>query len=128
MNKYFNIKTIKYFLILLIIIVIIFLIIKNIHKHTIKVGILFTNSVGAMAINEKRLYDMTNETIDLYNNSQNKIYLEKYIYNPESTTETYIKGAEYLLNKDLSLVFGCWRSDDRKGVLPIFEKYNNLLN
>jgi urea transport system substrate-binding protein len=127
MNKYFNKKTLKYFFVLLIIILIIFLINKNIYKHTIKVGILFTTSVGAMATNEKRLYDITNETIDLYNNSQNKIYLEKYIYSPESTEETYIKGAEYLLNKDLSLVFGCWRSADRKAVLPIFEKHNNLL-
>jgi len=125
MNKYFNKKTIMYCFIFLIII----LIIKNIHihRHTIKVGILFTTSGGEMATNEKRLYEMTNETIDLYNNSQNKIYLEKYIYNPESSEEKYVKGAEYLLNKDLSLVFGCWRSADRKAVLPIFEKYNNLL-
>jgi len=127
MNKYINKKNIIYFLLLLIIILIIFLIINNIHKHKIKVGILFTTSVGAMAINEKRLYDITNETIDLYNNSQKKIYLEKYTYSPESTEETYIKGAEYLLNKDLSLVFGCWRSADRKAVLPIFEKNDNLL-
>jgi urea transport system substrate-binding protein len=125
MNKYFNKKNIMYFFIFLIII----LIIKNIniHTHTIKVGILFTTSGGEMATNEKRLYEMTNETIDLYNKSQNKIYLEKYIYNPESSEEKYVKGAEYLLNKDLSLVFGCWRSADRKAVLPIFEKYNNLL-
>ena len=87
-NKYFNKNNVMYFFIFLIII----LIIKNIniHTHTIKVGILFTTSVGPMAINEKRLYDITNETIDLYNNSQNKIYLEKYIYSPESTEETYI--------------------------------------
>jgi urea transport system substrate-binding protein len=123
MKKYFNKKTIIYFLIFLIVI----LIIKNIHVRTINVGILFTTSVGAMATNEKRLYDITNETIDLYNSSQNKIYLEKYIYSPESTEETYVKGAEYLLNKNVSLVFGCWRSADRKAVLPIFEKYNNLL-
>ena len=124
-NKYFNKNNVMYFFIFLIII----LIIKNIniHRHTVKVGILFTTSVGPMASSEKRLYDITNETIDLYNNSQNKIYLEKYNYSPESTEETYIKGAEYLLNKDLSLVFGCWRSADRKAVLPIFEKHDNLL-
>ena len=32
--------------------------------------------------------------------TQNKIYLEKYTYNPESSDQNYIKGAEYLLNKD----------------------------
>ena len=126
-NKYFNKKNIMYFLIFLIIILIIILIIKNIHRHTIKVGILFTTSGGVMATNEKRLYEIINETIDLYNNSQRKIYLEKNIYNPESSEEKYVKGAEYLLSKDLALVFGCWRSSDRKAVLPIFEKYNNLL-
>jgi urea transport system substrate-binding protein len=123
MNKYFNKKNIMYLLIFLMII----LIIKNITRHTIRVGILFTTSVGAMARNEKRLYDITNETIDLYNRTQNKIYLEKYIYSPESSEETYIKGAKYLLDKDVSLVFGCWRSADRKAVLPIFEEHNNLL-
>jgi len=127
MNKYLNKKNIEYFSILLIIVVVIFLIIRNIRMQTIKVGILFTTSVGPMAHDEKRLYDITNKTIDLYNNLQNKVYLEKYIYTPESTEETYIKGAEYLLNKDVSIVFGCWRSADRKAVLPIFEKHNNLL-
>lgn len=127
MNKYFSKKNIEYFSIFIIILIVIFFIIRNIHINTVKVGILFTTSVGPMAKDEKRLYDITNKTIDLYNNLQNKIYLEKYVYTPESTEETYIKGAEYLLNKDLSLVFGCWRSADRKAVLPIFEKHNNLL-
>lgn len=127
MNKYFNKKNIKYFILFISIIIIFYLIKKNAYLHKIKVGILFTTSGGAMASNEKRLYDIANETIDLYNSLQNKIYLEKYTYNPESNEEKYIQGSEYLLNKDLTLVFGCWRSADRKAVLPIFEKHQNLL-
>jgi urea transport system substrate-binding protein len=147
MNKYFkyinnNINNLnkflfkKIYILNFLIFIILFLLItyiiisfyKNLTKNKIKVGILFTTSKGAMAKNEKRLYDIVNETIDLYNNLQNKIYLEKYSYNPESSTEKYVEGAEELLKKDVALVFGCWRSVDRKAILPIFEKYDNILN
>jgi urea transport system substrate-binding protein len=113
-----------FFLLSLLLIVIMF---RNVHKNTVNVGILFTTSNGPMETNEKRLYDIANETIKLYNKSQNNIYLQQYSYNPESSEEKYAKGAEYLLKKDVSLVFGCWRSIDRKKVLPIFEKNDNLL-
>ena len=127
MNKYFNFTNIKYLSVLLIVVLTILIISENKHRNIVKVGILFTTSVGSMSKNEQHLYDATNETIDLYNQSQDKIYLDKYIYRPESTEETYIKGAETILNEDVSLVFGCWRSADRKAVIPIFEKHNNLL-
>lgn len=127
MNKYFNFTNIKYLSVILIVVLTILIISENKHRNIVKVGILFTTSVGSMSKNEQHLYDATNETIDLYNQSQDKIYLDKYIYRPESTEETYIKGAETILNEDVSLVFGCWRSADRKAVIPIFEKHNNLL-
>ena len=80
-----------------------------------------------MAENEKRLYDILVEYIDFYNKIQKKYSLRYFDYNPKSSTELYKKGAEYLCEKNPSLIFGCWRSIDRKSVIPIIEKYNNLL-
>jgi urea transport system substrate-binding protein len=115
---------------LLVIILIIFFIktyFDKYFRHRVKVGVLFTTEDGPMAINEKRLYDIVINTINLYNNSQDKIYLETYSYNPKSSTDLYVDGSKYLIDKDVALVFGVWRSVDRKAVLPIFEKQNNLL-
>ena len=80
--KYFkefntNHKNIILFFILLFLLL---FIIKQSNRRTVKVGILFTQSGGPMASNERRLYDIVNETIDLYNNLQNKycpIYKKK---------------------------------------------------
>lgn len=122
-----NLKNILYLLVIILIIFFIKLYFDKYFRHRVKVGILFTTEGGPMAINEKRLYDIVMNTINLYNNSQDKIYLETYSYNPKSSTDLYIDGSKYLIDKDVSLVFGVWRSVDRKAVLPIFEKQNNLL-
>jgi urea transport system substrate-binding protein len=137
MNNIFKKFNLKYngifsynLLYLLIIILMLYLIKSEISKffrHRIKVGILFTTKEGPMALNEGRLYNMVNETIQLYNNSQEKVYLETYSYNPKSNTELYVEGAKYLIDKDVALVFGCWRSADRKEILPVFEENDNLL-
>jgi len=63
----------------------------------------------------------------LYNSIQNKIHLEKVVFNPESDTNLYKKGAEYLCSENVALIFGCWRSSDRVAIRPIIEKNKNLL-
>jgi ABC-type branched-subunit amino acid transport system substrate-binding protein len=113
-----------YFLILVIIILVIFFWKK---KKIIKVGVLFTTSGGVMEKDEKNLYDTIIENIDLYNSIQNKIHLEKVVFNPGSDTNLYTKGAEYLCSENVALIFGCWRSSDRVAIKPIIEKNNNLL-
>lgn len=120
-------KTILLTIILLIVLLILNNYLSIYFRHRIKVGILFTTEGGPMALNEKRLHDIVKKTIDLYNKSQEKIYLETYSYNPKSSSDLYIEGSKYLINKDVALVFGCWRSADRKAILPIFEEKNNLL-
>lgn len=122
-----NPKNILYLLVIILVIFFIKQYFDKYFRHRVKVGVLFTTEGGPMAINEKRLYDIVINTINLYNNSQDKIYLETYSYNPKSSTDLYVDGSKYLIDKDVSLVFGVWRSADRKAVLPVFEKQNNLL-
>lgn len=128
LSKYINLQIIVFLLIAIGIIIILFQKYLYIYfRRHVKVGILFTTEGGPMALNEKRLYDMVQKTINLYNKIQDKIYLDVYSYNPKSSTELYVEGSKYLINKNVSLVFGCWRSIDRKAILPVFEESNNLL-
>lgn len=99
-------------------------------KIPINIGILYTTSGGSMASNEVECYKATKNAIDVFNKNQNKYKINTVEFNPKSDTELYKKGAEELLseNNDLTMVIGVWRSVDRKAVLPIFERTNNLLN
>jgi urea transport system substrate-binding protein len=117
----------KYTVIIITCIIIIFFLINKNDKKIIDIGVLFTINGGAMAENEKILYNILNENINIFNTAQNKIYLRKHEFNPQSDTQLYIKGAEYLCNQDVALIFGCWRSIDRKAIIPTINKYNNLL-
>ena len=119
----------KVYIILIIVLVLFIIIITIIYKNrkVVKVGILLTTSGGPMAENEKKLYDIICEYIKIYNMNQIYIYIDKVEFNPESSTDKYIKGAEYLCKEDVVVIFGCWRSIDRKAILPIIEKYNNIL-
>ena len=96
-------------------------------KIIIDIGILFTEKDGPMAKNEKRLFDMIVDCIEYYNQIQNKFLIKYQSYNPKSSTKLYVTGAEILCQKNPLVIFGCWRSVDRKAIKPIIEKYNNLL-
>lgn len=131
-NFNFNNFNFKYNVITVLICIVILLIIMiyfgtNFNKIHINVGILFTQSGGAMAENEKRLYDVLIEYIKYYNSIQSKYYIHTNSYNPESNTEKYIEGATKLCEMDNSIIFGCWRSIDRKAILPTIEKHDQLL-
>ena len=123
----FKKKWVYFFLAILLIISIVFLINKYLNKKIVKIGILFTNKGGSMEIDEKKLYNILNKYINYYNQSQKDIYIEKYEYNPKSSTELYKKGCMNLINKNVSVIFGCWRTIDRKAIKPIIERENNLL-
>lgn len=120
---------IRYLIVIFTILLILIGILINIYNErvVIEVGILFTRSEGAMAENEMRLYNIIVEYIELYNQIQNKYHIRYYTYDPKSSTDEYIKGARIICLKNPSLIFGCWRSVDRKAILPIITKYNNLL-
>ena len=120
-------KWIYFFFVILLIISIVFLINKYLNKKIVKIGILFTNKGGSMEIDEKKLYNILNKYINYYNQYQKYIYIEKYEYNPKSSTELYKKGCMNLINKNVSVIFGCWRTIDRKAIKPIIERENNLL-
>lgn len=49
-------------------------------------------------------------------------------YNPESSPGLYRVLAERLVLQDkINVIFGCYKSDTRKAVIPIIEKWNRLL-
>lgn len=124
---YFTNKNTGVFLLCIFLICVCIFAFYNINKRTINVGVLFTTSEGQMAFGEKNIFDIVIETIDLYNSIQSKIYLNAITYNPKSSTEEYVKGVKYLINNDVALIFGAWRSIDRQSILPIIEEHNNLL-
>jgi len=106
--------------------IIIFSLIKK--KINIDVGLVYTTSGGSMAPYEKELYTMVNDKINIFNKNQNKYKINIKSYNPESNTEKYVSGTEkIIIDYNPALIIGVWRSIDRKSVLPIVEKYNNLL-
>ena len=101
---------------------------SQLFKKTVKVGVLYTTEEGPMAENERRLYNILIENIDYYNKIQNRLYLEKYVFHTKSTEESYIEGINYLIDKDVAITFGCWRSADRKAILPIIEEKKSLVS
>lgn len=119
------------FKIIVIVIVILLILIGLFYKKKIeiKLGILYTTNGGSMATNEIECYTTTKNAIDIFNKNQNKFRIITSEFNPQSNTELYKQGAEQLLSEDnMTMIIGVWRSIDRKAVIPIIEKYNNLLN
>jgi urea transport system substrate-binding protein len=98
-------------------------------KKPIKVGILHSLT-GTMAISEKAVADGTLLAIEEINqlggiNGQKILPL---IVDGRSDLQTFKQEAERLITVEkVRVVFGCWTSASRKTVLPVFEKYDNLL-
>lgn len=111
----------------LIIMIILVILKKKKKKKYIDIGILFTKKGGPMEQDEVKLYAILNEYIKYYNKIQKKRNIKTVEYNPKSSTDLYKKGAQYLIDKNVSIIFGCWRTIDRKAIKPLVEKYNHLL-
>lgn len=98
-------------------------------EETVKVGVLHSLS-GTMAISETSLRDVLLFTFDEINANGGVLgkMIEPVVADGASDWPVFAEKAEQLIAKDgVSAVFGCWTSVSRKFVLPVFEKYNNLL-
>ena len=95
----------------------------------LKVGILHSMT-GTMAASEKPVVDATVMAIEEINAKGGILgkKIEFVVVDGGSTEEGFVKGAKDLLFKErVSAVFGCWTSESRIAVKPLFEKYKNLL-
>ncbi len=97
--------------------------------NTVKVGLLHSLS-GTMAISETAVRDSELLAIKELNEKGGVLgkKIEAVIEDGESNSETFAKKAIKLLEEDkVATVFGCWTSDSRKAVKPVFEEDYGLL-
>lgn len=95
----------------------------------IKVGILHSLT-GTMAASEKPVMEATLLAIEQLNANGGLLgrKVEAVVVDGKSDPSTFVRGAERLISEEhVSAVFGCWTSNSRKMVKPIFEKHHNLL-
>ncbi|MCW8880471.1 MAG: urea ABC transporter substrate-binding protein [Kangiellaceae bacterium] len=95
----------------------------------IKVGVMHSLT-GTMAISEKGVVDAVLFAIDEINQSGGLLgrKIETIVKDGESSPEKFATIAAALINQDqVDVVFGCWTSNCRKAVRPIFESHNHLL-
>lgn len=101
----------------------------KIEESIIKAGVLHSLT-GFMAISERSLVDAIELAIDEVNKNGGILgcKIELIVEDGASDWSTFKQKAEKLVAQDkVCSVFGCWTSASRKAVLPIFEKYDNLL-
>ena len=97
--------------------------------ETVKVGVLHSLS-GTMAISETSLRDVLLFTFDEINANGGVLgkKIEPVVADGASDWPLFAEKAEQLIVKDKTVAtFGCWTSVSRKSVLPVYEKYKNLL-
>jgi len=95
----------------------------------IRVGVLHSLT-GPMAISERSLVDAISMAISEVNARGGVLGrpLEAVTEDGESDGPTFALKAEKLIVEDkVDCIFGCWTSASRQAVLPVVEKYNNLL-
>ncbi len=95
----------------------------------IKIGIIHSLT-GTMALDESPVMDVTLLAIEEINNSGGLLGRElvPIIRNGDSDEIKFKEAAEELITvENVDVVFGGWTSASRKSMLPIFEKYDNLL-
>ncbi|MEK7865914.1 MAG: urea ABC transporter substrate-binding protein [Planctomycetota bacterium] len=95
----------------------------------IKVGVLHSLT-GTMEVSGKSVRDATVLAIDELNEKGGVLgrRLEAVVVDGKSDDAVFTREAERLITEErVSVVFGCWRSSERKSVLPIFEARNHLL-
>jgi len=83
-----------------------------------------------MAEYEKTAFDATILSVEEIN-ADGGIFgrkLEPIIIDGKSDVNVFTQGAEQLILRDkVAVIFGCWRTTDRKAVKILVEKYNSLL-
>jgi len=95
----------------------------------IRVGVLHSLS-GSMEESESPVVDATLLAIDELNASGGVLGrpVEAVVRDGRSNSQAFAEEAENLLTKEnVCTVFGCWTSADRKTIVPIIERHNNLL-
>lgn len=98
-------------------------------SNPITVGILHSLS-GFMAISESAVKDATLMAIDEINakGGVDGRKIKPIVMDGRSNPEEFIKCAKQLIHKHkVSVVFGCWTSNCRKFLKPVFEAHNHLL-
>ena len=64
--------------------------------------------------------------ISLLKSQRGQIYtLDRFAYNVKNEDTTPMV---FILKDKVAVVFGCWTSDSRKAVLPVFKKYDRLFS
>lgn len=98
-------------------------------REPIKVGVLYSLS-GPMAATETSVKDATLMAIEEINARGGLLgrRIEPIIADGKSDWTTFASEAERLITQEkVSVIFGCWTSESRKRLKPLFEKYNHLL-
>lgn len=98
-------------------------------REPIKVGVLHSLS-GPMAATETSVKDATLMALAEINARGGLLgrRIEPIVVDGRSDWATFAAEAERLITKEkVSVVFGCWTSESRKTLKPLFEKYNHLL-
>ena len=98
-------------------------------RSPIVVGILHSRT-GPMAVSERAMIDAEVLALEEINRSGGLMgrRLEWRIADGASDWPTFAREAERLIRDDkVSVIFGCWTSACRKGVLPVVEKADHLL-
>jgi urea transport system substrate-binding protein len=96
---------------------------------TVKVGVL-QSLTGTMAISEVPVKDAEIFAIDQVNASGGVLgkKIEPIVEDGESAPAIFAQKAQKLIQEDkVVTVFGGWTSASRKGMLPVFERFHNLL-
>lgn len=99
------------------------------NKETVKVGVLHSLT-GIMAISEQSVADATLFAIQEINASGGVLgrQIEPVTADAKSDPVIFKKESRRLLEEEhVSAVFGCWTSECRKTVKPVFEEKNILL-
>jgi urea ABC transporter urea binding protein len=94
----------------------------------IRVGILFSQT-GSMSISETQLKHAVIQAIDEINASGGVLGrpLEPVIQDGRTREDIFSKRALELVNSKVPVIFGGWRSVDRKAMIPIVENSETLL-
>jgi len=98
-------------------------------KPTVKIGVLHSLS-GTMAISETSLRDVVLMAVEEINAEGGVLghTVEPVVVDPASDWPLFAeKAKELIVDHEVAVTFGCWTSVSRKSVLPVYEKYNELL-
>ncbi|WP_353148265.1 transporter substrate-binding domain-containing protein [Pollutimonas bauzanensis] len=98
-------------------------------SNPIRVGILFSETGDISTIETSQLMGTLFAIAEINEaGGINGREIQPVRYNPESSPGLYRVLAERLVLQDkINVIFGCYKSDTRKAVIPIIEKWNRLL-